>query len=268
VLIVIGVLIVLLVGVFLIGGRGLLGRVIENGSYGVYGMENVSFRASDGKEIHGLFYLPGKENFNVVIVLPGGGGTKESRGFYGEILAREGYGALILDQRGIGETGGTLRSFADDYYAYVGGQEVEQILMAKDVSSAVNFLEGDERVLGVGVLGESMGGRYGIIATGADKRIRGMITISSAGFNGKGDSFTQKYLEIINPNSYIGTISPRRLLMLHALNDSVIPIEDARITFSLAKEPKKFVEVGGKCNHGYCKEMKEYIIKELGEMFK
>ncbi len=244
-----------------------IGEIIEkNESFNVY---KVAFDGYDGNKIYGLLFSPLKKEYDAVIVLPAAAGTKESRRFYGEILAEMGYGSLILDQRGIGETGGENPSLQEDFNAYLQNKDVEEILMARDAVSAVDFLEKIKGVKEIGILGESMGGRNAIIAAGLDERIKTAIIISSAGyFTSFNNEIADKFLEHINPNSYIGKIAPRRILMLHAVNDSVISIEDARNSFLLAKEPKKFIEFDEKeCLHGYCKPMHDSIRDELREAF-
>ena len=206
-------------------------KIVErNESFNLY---RLIFEGNDGKDIYALFFKPFKKEFDVIIVLPAAAGTKESRRFYGEILNDMGYGALVLDQRGIGETDGYFPSFQEDFNSFLSKKEVYQILMAKDVISSINFLENFRGVGDFAVIGESMGGRNAIIAAGLDERIKTSIIISSAGYSGSfGSKETDEFLAFINPNSYILRISPRRLLMLHAINDSVIPISDARTTFS------------------------------------
>lgn len=244
-----------------------LGKVIEkNKSFSV---SKVVFKGDDGKDIYGLFYAPYKDSFDVVIVLPAGGGTKESRRFYNEMLADWGYGSFIFDQRGIGETDGYINSLQDDFQAFFRKERVDQFLMAEDVVNAVDEVEKAGNIGKIAVIGESMGGRNAIIAGALDKRILGVIAISSGGYRADaGSAEGNEFLSYINPNSYAGKISPRRLLMLHAVNDSIVSIEDARYTFSLAGEPKQFVEFSEKeCNHGYCEPMKKFIKDEISIIF-
>ncbi|MEK6844169.1 MAG: acetylxylan esterase [Nanoarchaeota archaeon] len=243
-----------------------IGEIEKNESYIV---SKVVFDGDDGKKIYGLFFEPLKKKFDVVIVLPAAAGTKESRRFYGEILAEMGYGSLILDQRGIGETDGQVNSFKEDFEAFLGKRDVHQFLMARDAVKAVDFLQDFKNVDEIGVLGESMGGRNAIISGGLDDRIKIALIISSAGYRGGfGNKEADEFLAYINPNSYINQIVPRRLLMLHSTNDKVIPIADARYTFSLASEPKRFVEFNETvCLHGYCEPMYDYIEEELGKVF-
>src|SRR3989338_702340 len=180
-------------------------------------VDKVIFKGEDGKEIYALFFKPKKEEFDVVIVLPGAEGTKESRRKYADILLEMGIGSFILDQRGIGETGGEINNFQKDFESYLNGGEVFQYLMAEDVISAASYLNNLREVDEIGVLGESMGGGNAMIAAGLDKRIKIAVIISSAGYDiGFGEVRANEFIAYINPNSYIGRISPRRLLMLHS----------------------------------------------------
>jgi len=244
-----------------------VGKVIEENEN--FSVSKVVFKGAEDKDIYGLFFIPNKEEYNVIIVLPGAEGSKESRRFYAEMLLEMGYGALILDQRGIGETDGEMLSFADDLYAFTKREGTNQILMALDTVKAAGFLKNVRGVKNIAVLGESMGGRTAIIATALNETIKGTIVISSAGlFGSLGNDVADQYLSFINPNSYIGKISPRRILMLHSVNDTVIPLGDAQRTFSFAKEPKKFVQFSNpECIHGYCKPMKGFIRDELEMIF-
>lgn len=225
----------------------------------------IIFKGEDGKDIYALFFEPLKKKFDVIIVLPGAEGTKESRRHYAEILLEMGYGSFILDQRGIGETDGRAFNFNEDFDAFLRGEETFQFLMAKDVVNAVDVLDRMRNVENIAVLGESMGGRNAIIAGALDERIKEVVVISSAGYTMSfADSRANEFLSLVNPNTYIGRISPRRILILHSINDNVIPISNAEYTFSLAREPKKFVELSEKeCIHGYCKQMYDFIKEEL-----
>lgn len=268
------IIVVLVALIFIFGWYFLRGESItqlksieKNDSFDIY---KLVFKGDDGKEIYALLFAPNKEKFDVVIVLPGGGGTKESRKWYGILLLDRGYGSLILDQRGIGETQGYVNSLQEDFEAFLSGEEAHQLLMAKDVVKAAESLENFKEVRKIAVLGESMGGRNAIIAAALDERIEGVVVISSAGHRGStGDIQGDRFLAFINPNSYVGKIASRRLLMLHAVNDSVVPFEDARYTFSLAGEPKKFVDFEEpECSHGYCDPMRKALEEELALIFR
>jgi uncharacterized protein len=79
------------------------------------------------------------------------------------VLARHGYGALLVDGRGHGLSGGHSMDFG-----WWGG---------RDLAAAVSFLAAQPG-LGAGkiaVLGESMGGEGALAAAGSDPRIRAVV---------------------------------------------------------------------------------------------
>ena len=243
-------------------------QVIEtNGSYP---NKRMVFN-SHGKNVYGLLImLKQKEKVPAIIALPAAAGTKESREWYGQMFLEMGYATLILDQRGIGETDGAIVDLQQDYEAYRKNEAVFQNLFVEDVTNAVNVLS---RIKGIdkeriAVLGESMGGRYAIIAAARDKRLKAAFIISSSGFRTSSvDYYFNQFVASINPNEYISKISPRRVVMFHSDNDTVITLEDAQFTYSRANEPKEFVLVNG-CEHGYCDVMYEKLKSNLNAVFK
>ena len=67
--------------------------------------EAVSFRSSDGLELAG-WYRPSRNRAAVVIV-HGGGGDRTGAVRHAELFARHGYGVLVYDSRGRGESEGS-----------------------------------------------------------------------------------------------------------------------------------------------------------------
>jgi dienelactone hydrolase len=239
----------------------------ENNSIEIYSLNYKSKEFMDSPAtIYGLLFLP-KDKTNVpgIILLPGGGVSKEDFKKRSMDLAQEGYAVLVIDQRGIGETGGDYPSYEQDYEIFTSGKEpiqhlgVYDALVAFDVLRDINNIDKNN----IGIIGESMGGRYSVIAAALEKDIKGVIVISSSGFHAKDDSkpYTA-YLLSIDPDQYISKISPRPLMMLQGDNDSMINIKDAQQTFNLAKQPKRFFIAEG-CGHGYCSKMEEEYRTDL-----
>ncbi len=104
------------------------------------GYENVSFRTSDGLRLVG-WYIPSR-NGAAVIAFPGRKGPQEKA----RMLARHGYGVLLFDRRGEGESEGEPNSWG------WGG--------TKDVKAAVAFLQRrpDVERGRIGGIGLSVGG--------------------------------------------------------------------------------------------------------------
>lgn len=235
-----------------------------------YTQERVIFD-SQGKNIYGLLIIPQSESkMPTIIVLPAAAGTKESREWYGKMFLEMGYATLILDQRGIGETGGYIPGIQEDYESFKSGSTSVQQLFVIDVINAVNVLSRIKEIDSnkIVVLGESMGGRYAIISTAKDKRIKAAFVISSSGYRGGyADERFNSFIASIDPNEYIPKIAPRKVVMFQSENDTVISIESAEFTYSLANYPKEFVLVKG-CEHGYCEAMHEKLVSNLKSVFK
>lgn len=243
-----------------------------NDSVNVYAVNFTSRQFMNySTRIFGLVFMPDMaSNSPGVVFLPGGGMIKEQRVDLGIALARQGYSVLIIDQRGVGQTGGYYLSLQDDFEAFARGYEPIQHLSVYDCLRAFDVLASIDGVdkNNIAIAGESMGGRYAIIAAALDSRIKGLVAISSSGFH-----FSQNvsdpasnYLVSIDPDHYIGMIKPRYVFMLQGDNDSVVKMQDAEYTYSLAGEPKSFFIAQG-CSHGYCDKMQAELYKDLKTIF-
>ena len=243
----------------------------QNGTIDIY---TLNFKSKNflnySTEIYGLLFMPhDKENLSAIILLPGGGGTKEQEKYLSLKIANLGYAVLTFDQRGIGETGGIYLDPITDYYKFSETGESIQHLSVYDPLVAFDVLTNIKSInkKDIAIAGESMGARYAIIAAAAEKRLRGVIAISTSGFHIKSTNDpADLYFLSIDPDNYIGKISPNKVFMLYGSNDSVIALNDTELTFSLAKEPKNFF-IAENCNHGFCDGMSDELKKDLTEMF-
>ena len=116
----------------------------------------VAFRASDGLELRG-WYRPTR-NGATVLVLHGGGSDRRGAVRHSELLARRGYGVLLYDARGRGESEGTPNGYGWDW--------------GKDVAGALRFLAARPEVdrERIGALGLSTGADVllEVVALGGD----------------------------------------------------------------------------------------------------
>jgi uncharacterized protein len=128
-----------------------------------YGLtyHNVAFRTADGIRLS-AWYVPAR-NGAAVVLLPGSGSTRTAVLPQAAVLARHGYGALLLDGRGHGLSGGHAMDFG-----WWGN---------RDTAAAVSFLDRQPGVHAgkIAVLGESMGGEQALAAMGADPWIRAVV---------------------------------------------------------------------------------------------
>ncbi len=120
------------------------------------------------------WYIP-SENGAAIILLHGFGSNRLEMISRADILAQHGYGVLLYDLRGHGESGGDKRAF--------GWQDVE------DVKAALEFLSRSEDVDPdrIGIMGFSIGGQIAIRAAAEFEEIRviiaddpGFVTVDDA----------------------------------------------------------------------------------------
>jgi uncharacterized protein len=134
-----------------------------------YGLthRDVAFPARDGVRLSAWYIAP--RNGAVVVLLPGSGSTRTAVLGQAAVLARHGYGALLLDTRGHGRSGGHPMDFG-----WWGD---------RDITAAVSFLARRPGIHDgkIAVLGESMGGEQALAAAGTDLRIRAVVAEGAEG---------------------------------------------------------------------------------------
>jgi dienelactone hydrolase len=120
--------------------------------------ENVSFRTSDGLELQG-WYVP-SNNGAAVIAFPGRSGSQA----HTRMLARHGYGVLLFDRRGEGESDG------DSNLLGWGGD--------KDILAAIEFLKArpDVDPGKIGGLGLSVGGELMLQAAAETNELAAVVS--------------------------------------------------------------------------------------------
>lgn len=99
-------------------------------------------------------------NGAAIVLVHGGGGSRDGLKLHATMLVRHGYGVLLYDERGRGASGGRSNPFGWDW--------------PQDVETSVTFLErhGAHRV---GVLGLSTGAEVALTAAAEDPRIAAVV---------------------------------------------------------------------------------------------
>lgn len=120
--------------------------------------EPVTLTSEDGLRLAG-WYVPSR-NRAAVIAFPG----REGPVPHARLLVRHGYGVLLIDRRGEGESEGDVNAFG------WGGEA--------DVAAAVRFLRGrpDVDPARIGGLGLSVGGELLLAAAARDDRLRAVVS--------------------------------------------------------------------------------------------
>ncbi|MEA3488696.1 MAG: acetylxylan esterase [Euryarchaeota archaeon] len=237
---------------------------------GNHTLHEVVFTSRD-KQIAGLLRIPGgDEEVPGVVLLPGATVTKEGEQGLAKYLCGLGYASIAIDQRNLGgiDVQSDLRLFLND-------EEPTEHKMVHDALVAAEVLRKQpgidpERIV---YLGESNGARFAITACALDPNARGMIAISTCGYDLESaiatgqlnDRDMIRFYRSIDPDTYLTGIQPRKFVMIHSLNDTIIQYDSAQRTYTRAVAPKELYTVGT-ATHGYCTEMDEYIKTELAGM--
>ena len=141
--------------------------------------EDVVFSTSDGVQLS-AWYVPSL-NGAAVVLLHGAGSTRSSVLAHGVVLARHGFGVLLLDTRGHGLSDGDAMDFG--WYGDI------------DIGAAVSFLEARPDVTQgkIGLVGLSMGGEQAIAAAGVDDRIRAVVAEGVTGMQTADHGWVERY---------------------------------------------------------------------------
>jgi hypothetical protein len=203
--------------------------------------ENVSFTTEDGLELRG-WYIPSR-NGAAVISFPGRKGTQGPA----RVLARHGYGVLLFDRRGEGESDGEPNAVGWGGY--------------RDVDAAVEFL----RARGIdpariGGIGQSVGGEMMLEAAARSDGLKAVVSegagirstreasqradaslLENAGLALQFAGVRLLSNEPVPPDltDVVGKISPRPVLLIHAAEGGQGGEELNARYFAAAREPKE-----------------------------
>lgn len=231
-------------------------------------LETISFQSKD-YTVEGLLRIPlSEKKVPAVVILPGATVPKERTQGLAEIFSGIGIASLAIDQRNLG---GVDPQY--DYELFKAGKEPIEHKMVFDALRSVDVLRQDPRIDAkrIAIIGESNGGRFAIIAAAIDPEIKGVIGISTSGYDtesqlaGINDETIIRFYRSIDPETYLGFLPPRKLVMMHSVNDSTIPIKLAKKTFDKASEPKQFYEVTTG-THGFSEGMRAPLENEIRQM--
>jgi hypothetical protein len=130
------------------------------------GYRDVSFRSGDGLRLTG-WYRP-TQNGATVLLVHGGNGDRQGPSRHARMLVRHGYGVLLYDSRGRGNSEGSPNSFGWEW--------------REDVAGALDFLKGRPEVdpRRIGALGLSTGADV-LVETAPDRPdIRAIVADGTA----------------------------------------------------------------------------------------
>jgi hypothetical protein len=224
---------------------------------GNYSLEKVTYWSYD-TTVYGLLRVP--KNVSkppVVIVLPAATVTKEADAPMATALSSWGYASLTLDERGNGgETvGRSPMDFRTGYEVYKNGgmpaqyAQIYDVLLGYDYVRSRDDLDGDKVV----VLGESMGGRFAVVAAGIEPGLKAAFVVSSGpyGLDAGNDRDAIRFVSSVEPATYLQNLPPRKLVTFHFTSDPVIPIAYGRSLYDAASQPKAWYQYNGSVHGVY-----------------
>jgi hypothetical protein len=205
--------------------------------------EPVTFRASDGLRISGWYVR--SRNRAAVILVHGGGGDRTGPVRHAELLRRHGYGVLLYDSRGRGESEGNHNFFGWGW--------------AKDVDGALAFLRNRPDVdrERIGGLGLSTGADVLIEVAASRRKLRAVVSdgATAASFEDHWNAFgldpatpftwtyiaTARVLSGLSPpeplEELVAEVSPTPLLLIAAGRGVPDELEFNRVYAEAAREP-------------------------------
>jgi dienelactone hydrolase len=230
-------------------------KVIEDTAN--YSLEKISY-SSYNTTVFGLLLIPKNvTNPPVVVVLPAATVAKEADSPMANALCSWGYASLTLDERGNGgETKGIHpMDFMTGYAAYHNGDTPAQYAQIYDVLLGYDYVRSRKDLDGgnVSVLGESMGGRFAIIAAGIEPGFKAAFVVSSGpyGLDAGDNADAIGFVDSVEPATYVKNLQPRKLVMFHFTNDTIIPIAYGRSLYDNASQPKSWYQYNGSVHGVY-----------------
>ncbi|MBI4362142.1 MAG: acetylxylan esterase [Euryarchaeota archaeon] len=215
--------------------------------------------SSHGANATGVLFLPANITRAPALVHMTGAGVpaKDARDM-AEALAPRGIAVLSVEKR----APALQPLLQPDHDAYIRNREPVQHQMAYDMLRGFDLLrqrpEIDPRRIAAS--GDSIGGRFAIMAAALDPALRGALGISTFGDGSREKRFPSpqesRYAASIDPDTYAPRLGPRPLFLVHDIKDATVPLASAERLLAAAKEPKHLYKIAAESPcHGFCPTM-------------
>ena len=238
--------------------------------------ENISFQSDDGHDLSG-WYMPTEASDKAVIFVHGHGADRHEGMRWFKAVHQAGFNILAFDLRNQGKS---TKSFSTMGY-----------FEKTDVKAAVDFLQQQRQIQGIGIFGTSMGATTSIMAMVDDQRIAAGV------FEAGWTNLDQLYGEIIeqhlglpkfplvplitwmlqqrtgmdmaavNPESMLGEIAPRPVFIIHCTGDDLIGFAHGERNYAAAQEPKEFWTSPCQMHARAWQSVPEYIESRVANYF-
>jgi len=237
--------------------------------------QDVITQSSDGNTLH-AWYVP-STNGAGIILQHGFKSDREELLEEAAMLANRGYGVLLTSIRAHDINEGELIAF--------GLKEMP------DIDAWVKFLQAQEDITSIGMLGNSLGGTLSIQYAAENDAIKALVVHSA--FSSMRDTINTSVryftdlppfpfatlirfwaeqeikgdIDDIDAKKWIGKISPRPILILHSLSDVAISPESGELLLEAAAEPKELWQVEGVRHASFDTELAEAFEDKVGKFF-
>lgn len=210
--------------------------------------EDIFFFTEDSVRLNGWF-IPATDEKGVLLFCHGNGGNISHRMESFQLFNRLGLSIFIYDYRGYGKSEGR----PSEKGTYLDAQAAwDYIVREKGIP--------EDKII---ILGRSLGGA---VATHLAIKTNPKTLIIESSFTSVGDIggemfpyFPVRFLTLIkyNVKGYISKITCP-VLVVHSIDDEIIPFHHGREIFKAAHEPKEFLEITGSHNDGFLVSGKQY----------
>jgi dipeptidyl aminopeptidase/acylaminoacyl peptidase len=226
---------------------------IQPESAGFTDYRTVTFQTEDGIDLRAWYMPPPDDGGAVVIFVHGLGGNRQLMLQPAETVYQHGYGALLLDLRNHGESGGEISTLG--YYE------------PRDTRAALDFLLAQPEVdpEQIGIFGESLGAITALRAAAQMPELRAVVAQSAftsieenvaSGVRRIarlppfpfaplvilfGEMETGLRIGLVRPVDEIAQIAPRAVLLMHGGQDQLLGSENSQRLYEAAGEPKELV---------------------------
>jgi uncharacterized protein len=209
--------------------------------------ESIEFQTEDGLTLRG-WWLPRDESDRVVVGCTGHRGAKHELLGIGAALWRANNNVLLFDFRGCCESDKAPGSLAH--------------FEVTDARAAVEFVSRRKPNARVGMIGYSMGAAVAILVAASASSVAAVVADSS--FASARDVIAHAYrrrglpvqpflaftdmvnrwrygyaFSAVRPVDVVSQITPRRLLLIHASADPLVPVEQVWKLYDAASDPKE-----------------------------
>lgn len=216
--------------------------------------QNVELATEDGARIH-AWWIPAQDargetkTRGAVLVCHGNAGSIERRLGYADVFVRRGFGVLLFDYRGYGQS----RGRPTEAGTYADAERAHAFLVRESGFAAHEIV----------IFGESLGGAVGV-ELALRRPAAGLIVENT--FTSMPDIGAQRYPWL--PVRWLARVRfdsaskmarlALPLLVVHSPDDEVVPIAHGRRLFERAPDPKEFLATRGLHGAGGFQQTREW----------